>query len=107
MKRSRILAVVSLDGSTFKPHTGTKTSVLFVQKWNDKLCPKKDEYPIFFAISNKSGKDNTGQYVYLKDNSGQILLDGHRHPIIDHDLDEIANDFVDFATQNNFSFKVK
>lgn len=107
MKRSRILAVVSLDCSTFKPHTGTKTSVLFVQKWDKKLCPKKDEYPIFFAISNEGGKDNTGQYVYSKDNSGQVLLDEHGHPKIEHDLDEIANDFIEFARKNNFSFKGK
>ena len=33
--RARIIAVVSLDTNTFKPHTGTKTSVLFLQKWND------------------------------------------------------------------------
>ena len=32
-ERGRILAIVSLHGNTFKPHTGTKTSVLFVQKW--------------------------------------------------------------------------
>jgi len=34
---ARILAVVGLHGNTFKPHTGTKTSVLFLQKYtNDK-----------------------------------------------------------------------
>ncbi len=52
--RCRILAVVGLDLNTFKPHTGTKTSVLFVQKWNDDptvgpVCERKDDYPIFFA----------------------------------------------------------
>lgn len=47
--KARILAVVGLHNNTFKPHTGTKTSVLFLQKWDDKLCPKKDDYPIFFA----------------------------------------------------------
>jgi len=31
-ERCRILAVVGLHPNTFKPHTGTKTSVLFVQK---------------------------------------------------------------------------
>lgn len=46
-ERCRILAVVGLDGNVFKPHTATKTSVLFVQKWDDKLCPKKEDYPIF------------------------------------------------------------
>jgi len=35
MEQCRILAVVGLHPNTFKPHTGTKTSVLFVQKWND------------------------------------------------------------------------
>lgn len=34
-KRARILAVVSLHPSTFKPHSGTKTSVLFLQKYTD------------------------------------------------------------------------
>ena len=33
--RCRILAVVGLHPNTFKPHTGTKTSVLFVQKWTE------------------------------------------------------------------------
>lgn len=42
--RCRILAIVGLHGNVFKPHTGTKTSVLFVQKWDDELCPKVDDY---------------------------------------------------------------
>lgn len=33
---ARILAVVGLHGNTFKPHTGTKTSVLFLQKYTEK-----------------------------------------------------------------------
>lgn len=32
---ARILAVVGLHGNTFKPHTGTKTSVLFLQKYTN------------------------------------------------------------------------
>lgn len=68
-ERCRILAVVGLHGNVFKPHTGTKTSVLFVQKWGGTVidpktgkevvdektgkpieaCPKRDDYPIFFA----------------------------------------------------------
>jgi len=32
-EKSRIIAVVGLHVNTFKPHTGTKTSVLFLQKW--------------------------------------------------------------------------
>lgn len=65
-ERCRILAVVGLHGNVFKPHTGTKTSVLFVQKWDDKLCPKKDDYPIFFATMQKPSKDNSGDKIYVK-----------------------------------------
>ena len=66
-ERCRILAVVGLHGNVFKPHTGTKTSVLFVQKWDDTLCPKKEDYPIFFATMQKPSKDSSGDKLYLAD----------------------------------------
>jgi type I restriction enzyme M protein len=108
-ERARILAVVGLDVNTFKPHTGTKTSVLFLQKWNDDqksphYCPKIKDYPIFFATSEKSGKNNSGDYVFKPDDDGNPRLDAHGHLVIDHDLDEIAEAFIDFARQQNFSF---
>jgi type I restriction enzyme M protein len=127
--RCRILAVVGLHGNTFKPHTGTKTSVLFVQKWNDDptvgaLCPRQDDYNIFFATMQKSGKDNSGEKIYRrivpKDEEGlpekekerKFLLDPHDHLIVDHDLynheglteDGIAEAFVEFAKKEKFSF---
>ncbi|MEI3652728.1 MAG: N-6 DNA methylase [Dolichospermum lemmermannii FEM_B0920] len=118
-ERCRILAVVGLHGNTFKPHTGTKTSVLLVQKWNDDpkvgaLCPRQDDYNIFFATMQKSGKDNSGEKIYVKksDGSGEFLLDDHGHLIVDHDLfnhegktqDGIAEGFIEFAKKENFSF---
>ena len=107
--KARILAVVGLHGNTFKPHTGTKTSVLFLQKWNDDsdagpLCPHVEDYPIFFATSQNGGKANSGDYVYKKGNDGQLLLDNHGHMIVDHDLDQIAEGFVRFAQRHDFSF---
>jgi type I restriction enzyme M protein len=110
---------VGLSGNTFKPHTGTKTSVLLVQKWNDDpkigaLCPRQDDYNIFFATMQKSGKDNSGEKVYVKgsDDSGDFLLDKHNHWIVDHDLfnhdglteDGIAEAFIEFAKKENLSF---
>ena len=90
---ARILAVVGLHRNTFKPHTGTKTSILFVQKWNDNpialprlRCPKVDDYPIFFATSQQGGKDTSGEYVYLTDDKGRRLYDLHAHPMVNHDL---------------------
>jgi len=108
-RECRILAVVGLDVNTFKPHTGTKTSVLFVQKWNDDpaagpLCPRADDYPIFFATSRKSGKDNSGNYVFKTDERGQRVLNDKGHLSVDHDLDEIATAFVLFAKEQGLSF---
>jgi len=104
MENARILGVVGLGVNTFKPHTGTKTSVLFLQKWDKKICPKKENYPIFFATSEKPGKDNSGEYVYKKDKDKQPYIDNHGHLIVDHDLDEIANNFIEFAKKEKLSF---
>lgn len=114
-QHGRILAVVGLHQNTFKPHTGTKTSVLFVQKWDDKLCPKVDDYPIFFAVSEKGGKDNSGDYVYVKNGKGQYKLDKNGHLIVDHDLhshdgelpDGIAEAFIEWAKSEKLSFCVE
>jgi type I restriction enzyme M protein len=67
----RILAVVGLHGNVFKPHTGTKTSVIFLQKWNadaaaGPLNPQLDDYPIFFATMREPSKDNSGDKIYVK-----------------------------------------
>ena len=110
--RCRILAVVGLHGNTFKPHTGTKTSVLFVQKWDDVLCQKRDDYNIFFATQQKPGKDNSGDKIYVKQTDGTNALDHHGHLVVDQDLynhdgitgDGIAEAFAEFAKKEGLSF---
>jgi len=109
-ERARILAVVGLHGNTFKPHTGTKTSVLFLQTWNEDpkagpICPLVEDYPIFLATSQNGGKDNSGEYVFKKGPDGRPLLDSHSHMIVDHDLDQIAEGFREFAIEEDFSFR--
>jgi len=100
MKKARLLAVVGLHGNTFKPHTGTKTSVLFLQKWDeDEKIP--EDYPIFMAVSKKGGKDTSGEYVYKKDKDGNVIYDAQGKKIINHDLDEIADEFRNFAEKEN------
>jgi len=103
-EKGRILAVVGLDEYTFKPHSSTKTSVLFFQKWHEKLCPKVDDYPIFFGISKKTGKDSTGSYLFLRNEKNEIILDEAYHPLIEHDLDEIEKEFKNFAKKEKLSF---
>ena len=111
-ERCRILAVVGLHGNVFKPHTGTKTSVLFVQKWDDELCPRRDDYPIFFATMQKPSKDNSGEKIYVLNDKGEFLRDKNKHVIVDHDLfnhekltrDGIAEAFIEFAKKEHLSF---
>ena len=117
-ERCRILAVVGLHPNTFKPHTGTKTSVLFVQKWNDDAsdpryhCPKVDDYPIFFATQKLESKDTSGEKIIAKDADGGPLRDQHGHWVVQHDLfnhdgltqDGIAEAFAEFAAKEKLGF---
>lgn len=117
-ERCRILAVVGLHPNTFKPHTGTKTSVLFVQKWNDDTsdlryhCPKADDYPIFFATQKLESKDTSGEKIYVTDGKGGRLRDRHGHDVVQHDFfnhdgltqDGIAEAFAEFAAKEKFGF---
>lgn len=100
LNKAKLLAVVGLHGNTFKPHTGTKTSVLFLQKWGeDEKIP--EDYPIFMAVSKKGGKDTSGEYVYRKDKEGNVMYDAQGKKIINHDLDEIAEEFLKFIKNND------
>jgi type I restriction enzyme M protein len=114
-ERCRILAVVGLHGNVFRPHTGTKTSVLFVQKWDDELCPRVEDYSIFFATMQEPSKDTSGEKIYVRkkdypnianetkilegivaepidhyevlpQDTEEYLLDRHGHLIVRHDL---------------------
>lgn len=102
--KARMLAVVGLHGNTFKPHTGTKTSVLFLQKWGGATGEPQKDYPIFMAASQKPGKDNSGEYVYKKDKDGNPIYDTYGRKVLDHDLDVIADKFIEFAKEQEFNF---
>lgn len=80
-EKCRILAVVGLHPNTFLQHTGTKTSVLFVQKWTDEncgfpnICPKPEadengniDYPIFFATMQEPTVNNQKEKIYVTEN---------------------------------------
>jgi len=76
------------------------------------LCAKTDDYPIFFAVSEKSGKDNSGDYVFVKNGAGRPKLGKRGHMVIGHDLhnhdgelpDGIAEKFIAWAKSEGLSF---
>src|SRR4030042_3543533 len=112
-EKARILAVVGLEGNTFKlpapaKGTGTKTSVLFLQKWDKEEEPLQD-YPIFMAVSKKSGKDNSGEYILLDEKGRRIKSEGGIFETsgklrLDDDLDEIVEAFIKFAKKEKFEW---
>ena len=117
MDRCRILAVVGLHPNTFKPHTGTKTSVLLVQKWNDNsergpLCPRLEDYNVFFATQQVESVTNNGEKVYADQGTGRPLRDTQGHLIVAHDLfnhdgltrNGVVEAFWEFADEEGLTF---
>ena len=109
MTKGNILGVIGLHENTFKPFTGTKTSVLFFKKSNSEQISNED-YKIFMAVSEKSGKDNSGNYVYLKDKNGNFVnregnqLEEGEKSVLDEDLHLIVEEFNNFKDEEGFKF---
>jgi type I restriction enzyme M protein len=76
----------------------------FKKFWLEGKVLQEIDYPIFFAVNQKPVKDNSGEYRYKKAPSGEPLMSERGHPIIDHDLDEIAESFMKFAKEQEFDF---
>ena len=111
------MAVVGLNVNTFKPHTGTKPASCLCRNGTTtrksvRFVPKQEDYPIFFAVSEKSGKDNSGDYVFVKNGNNQPKLDKNGHLVINHDLhnhggelpDGVAEKFIEWAKNEKLSF---
>lgn len=96
--QARLLAVVGLSENTFKKFTNTKTSVVFLQKWLS-ADAVLDDYEVFMAINRRPVKDSSGRYNYRRAMDGTFEVDGQGNRIIDHDLDEIADEFIGFAKE--------
>ena len=59
LERAEVLAVIGLGRRTFLPHTHQKANVLIARR---RSSPRNhDETPIFFALSERDGKDARGR----------------------------------------------
>lgn len=65
LKNAKILAVIDVPLETFLPNTGTKTSILVLQKLPKKQIP--DNYPIFLASAEYCGHDRRGKEIEQDD----------------------------------------
>lgn len=82
MKQARIAAIIDVPIETFQPNTGTKTSIMIIQKTSK--APK--DYPVFMCIAETCGHDRRGN---LKE---------------DDDISKIPDEFRKWAKGNKFSF---
>lgn len=98
-RKARILAVIGLARNTFLPHTHQKASVLLLQK-HDEFSRISADYNIFFAISEKDGKNSKGQFIF-RDSS---LYGSDLWNKIDHDFAEILDSFEQFLKDENIHF---
>lgn len=109
-QKARILAVVSMPVGTFM-HAGVnpKTSVLFLEKLNEKELNKLKEinYPIFMTVVENIGYDlnsKTPKIMYKKNEQGEIIKDEQDEPIIDTDIPVIIDAFNNFKRKHRLNF---
>lgn len=94
------------------------------ERWIDGEVSKKLDYPIFMAVSENGGKNNSGDYEYLLDEDGNTVEFDDGQPVINQDLVNfnlhfndlidassiaeenlcIAEAFIQFAQKQNFDF---
>ena len=89
MKKVQITAIVDLPREAFQPHTGTKTSLVFLKKVKE--IP--EDYPIFMAVSEAVGHDRRGNPLYKKDSSGMIMIDEEGNEVVWNDLPQILDEW--------------
>lgn len=93
LRHAHVFAVVSVPQEAFVPYgTGIKTSVLFVSR-----RPLNSEPWPFMARVRKLGYDVKGQPLYQKDGRGRLLLNSHREPLVDDDVDSLASAYHNFS----------
>ena len=84
--KCRVVGVVGIPRNAFMPHTAVKTSILFVQK---RVKKRDSSEEVFFGISELPGKDSRGNLLY-RENCTKTWKN------VDHDLEEISNEFKKF-----------
>jgi len=90
LDKYKLLAVINCHKDTFQPHTGVRTCLVIVERPKD-LKEIKGDYKIYLAIAKKIGQDSEGFPIFKRDKDNNLTEE------IDHDLDDIYNDYVSFT----------
>jgi type I restriction enzyme M protein len=88
LRNARILASVSLPAVTFQPRTGTKTSVLILERKKtqdiraETATGRSPEYSVFMATPEAVGHDPRGEPVYLRTPDGDLITYLHAVQVV-------------------------
>ena len=100
----RKLASHTLKGQFEYLRQNEKLLAHYRESWLAEKAAEELDYPIFFAVSEKGGKDNSGDPIYKKDTNGELTLDEHGHLVVNHDLEDITKAFISFAKEQGIDF---
>ncbi len=93
LRKAKLLGVIDLPRESFQPHTGTKTSLLFIQK----VANVQEDYPVFMAVSDAVGHDRRGNPIYERDEQGNNIIDSETDsPIVYNDLPNILEQWKNY-----------
>jgi type I restriction enzyme M protein len=95
----RVIASVGLGRNTFLPHTHQKADILVGVK-RSKPAYDFDDEKIFFAVSEREGKNSKGEFVQTKTGSSTSSLWDR----VDHDLGDIANAFSQHCKSDSLNW---
>jgi len=101
-KKNKLVKEISkrtLAGQISLVISDEKITEAFKNYWIDGKVIQEMDYPIFFAVNEKPVKDESGEYIYKKKPDGSLVEDKKGNPLIDHDLDEIAEEFKKIAKE--------
>ncbi|MBA2861035.1 N-6 DNA methylase [Methanococcus maripaludis] len=84
VNKARIVAIIDVPLETFLPNTGTKTSILVLQKIPPEKIP--EDYPIFMAVTEYCGHDRRGKEIE------------------EDDITNVAKEFRKWAKEHEFTF---
>jgi len=84
INKARIVAIIDVPLETFLPNTGTKTTIMILQKMPTNKLPK--DYPVFMAVAEFCGHDRRGKEIN------------------EDDLIEVPKKFKEWSKKNNFNF---
>lgn len=121
LEHTKVIASIDLAKETFEPSTGTKTSLLVLERKTEaemnleKKGGKLPDYEVFMAIASKVGHNSRGEKIYKRTPEGEIIeiekeryivkLSGRnkirekivtKEPIEDDDLPQIAEEFSEW-----------